>query len=362
MIHRRGTRQLDTQILAWFRFCVRIFGVAMVTACCALALAAPPDTITSLASIHSLTNDEAAKSIPVAVEGTVTYYMPGSMDLFVEDRGSAIYVEAPKNLTLAAGDRVLVRGKNRACFGPDILPEGIPLLGHGTVPAPVHADYRHLILADLDCMRVTVHGQVRSANLVSYGRVVSIYLELQLNGGSVDATINSRDESMLKKLLGAEVEVAGSAAGKFDSKMQLTGIVLEVPNISDVKIVKPAPNGLDALSLTPMDKIIEHSFVEDRSDRVRVEGTITYYNPGTAVVLQSGARSLWIETKDEQILNIGDQATASGFATVRGGMLTLASAQVEDSYQRSPVAPQNVGWDDLSSGTNAFNPISIEGL
>jgi len=323
--------------------------------------AAHLQTLTSLSALHGLTNSEAAKSIPVAFQATVAYYAHGSMDLFVEDQGMAIYVEAPKNLTLVPGDRVFVRGKTRASFRPDILAENVTFLGHGKVPAPVPATYRQLIRADYDCMRVAVHALVRSANLVSYGKVVNIYLELQMDGGSIDTTVNSTDGSVLKQLLGAEVEVAGSAAGKFDSKMQLTGIVLEVPDISDVKILKPAPSSPAALPFTPMDDIIAHSFVQDQSERVRVQGTITYYLPGAAVVLQSGLKSLWIETKNEQTLNIGDRATASGFPAVRNGLLTLTSAQVEDSYQRSPMTPQNVGWDDLSSGTFAFALISIEG-
>ncbi len=79
------------------------------------------------------------------------------------------------------------------------------------------------------------------------------------------------------------------------------------------------------------------------------------------MVLQNGGKSLWIETKDEQPLTLGDRATASGYAAVRNGMLTLNDAEVEDSYKRSPITPQRIGWDQLSSGTNAFDLISIEG-
>ncbi len=361
MIHRQGTRQHGARILAWFGFCGRVLSLAMVAASSALALAAPPDTITSLAALHSLTNDEAAKSIPAAFEATVTYHIKGSVGLFVQDGGSAIYIDAPKDVTLTPGDRVLVRGKTHASFRPDIVAESVTVIGHGAAPAPVPASYRRLVHADFDCMRVTVRGNVRSADLVSYGKVVNIYLELLMDGGSIDAIIDSSDGSMLKKLVGAEVEVAGSASGKFDSKMQLTGIVLKVPAIWDVKILREAPSGPDALPFTPMDDILEHSYVRDLSERVRVEGTITYYLPGAAAVLQNGARSLWIETKDEQPLNIGDRAIALGYPAVRNGVLTLTAAEVEDSHRRSPVAPQRIGWDELDSGTNAFNLISIEG-
>jgi diguanylate cyclase (GGDEF)-like protein len=182
-----------------------------------------------------------------------------------------------------------------------------------------------------------------------------------MDGGSIDAIIDSSDGSMLEKLRGAEVEVAGSVSGEFDSKSQLTGIILKVPAISDAKILRGAPRGFDALPVTSMDEILEHSYVRDLSKRERVEGTITYYLPGATVVLQSGAKSLWIETRNELPLNIGDRATALGYPAVHNGVLTLTAAEVKDSHQRSPIAPQRIGWDELYSGTSAFNLISIEG-
>jgi diguanylate cyclase (GGDEF)-like protein len=361
MIHRQGTRHPGARILAWFQFCGRILGMTMVAASSALALAAPPGTITSLAALHSLTNDEAARSIPAAFEATVTYYIKGSSGLFVQDGGLAIYIEAPENLTLVPGDRILVRGKTGAGFRPDITAESITVVGHRAVPTPVAAGYTQLVRSDLDCMRVKVRGKVRSADLVTYGNVPNIYLELSIDGGLVNAIINSTDGSMLGKLPGAEVEVTGSAGAIFDGKRQLTGAILKVPTLSDVKILKESPSGPGALPVTPMDHILAHYYVRDLSERVRVEGTITYYLPGAAVVLQNGSRSLWIETKDQQPHNIGNRAAALGYPTARNGVLTLTAAEVEDSHQSSPIAPQRIGSDELYSGTNAFNLISIEG-
>jgi diguanylate cyclase (GGDEF)-like protein len=361
MIHRQGTRQRGTRLLARLRFCGFFLGIAAVAASAALALASPPDTISSLAGLHSLTNDEAAKAIPVAFEATVTYHIKGSSGLFVEDGGLAIYADAPENVTLSPGDRVLVRGKTGAGFRPYIVAESVTVLGHGAMPAPVPAGYTRLVRDDFDCMRVTVRGRVRSADLVTYGNVPNIYLELSIDGGLVNAIIDSTDGSMLQKLPGAEVEVAGTAGAIFDSKRQLTGAILKVPSLSDVKILKEAPSGASALPFTPMNEILEHSYVQDLSERVRVEGTITYYVPGAAAVLQNGARGLWIETKDQQPLHIGDRAAAVGYPTVRNGVLTLTAAEVKDSGQQSPIAPQKIGPDDLYSGTNAFNLISIEG-
>jgi diguanylate cyclase (GGDEF)-like protein len=333
----------------------------MAAAIPALAATTPPGPITSLAALHSLTNDEAARSLPVAFEATVTYHIPGSVGLFVQDGGFAIYADAPANVTMMPGDRVLVRGTTHPGFRPEIEADSVTVLGHGALPAPVSAGYTALVRGDFDCVRVTARGQVRSADLVTYGKVPNIYLELSMDGGSIDAIVDSGDADMLAKLRGARVEVTGSTSGKFDSKEQLTGIILKVPGLSGVNILTEAPSGPDALPFTPFDGILEHSSVRDLSERVRVEGTLTYYLPGAAAVLQNGARSLWIETRDEQPLTIGDRATASGYPAVLNGVVTLTAAEVEDSHERAPVAPQKIGFDDLYAGTSAFNLVSMEG-
>ena len=369
MIYGRGNRPHSRRTLGGFRFCGRMLALAMVAGASRLVFAAGPQTITSLAAVHALTNEEAAHSLPVSFEAAVTYHIPGDEDLFVQDGGLAVYVEAPKNVAPKPGDRVLVRGKTKASFRPSVVAESVTVLGHGALPEPLPASYTQLVRGDLDCMRVSVRGKVRSADLVTYGtaetgaygKEVNIYLELLIDGGSIDAMVNSSNGDLLKKLRGAEVEVAGSASGKFDSKTQLTGIVVESPAVSDLKILKTASSSPEAVPFTPMDDIFEHSYAQDLSEPVRVEGTVTYYLPGAAVVLQNGNESLWIETRDEQPHNIGDRATAWGYPAVRNGMLTLTAAEVQDSHQRSPIAPQSIGWDELSSGVNAFNLISIEG-
>jgi diguanylate cyclase (GGDEF)-like protein len=182
-----------------------------------------------------------------------------------------------------------------------------------------------------------------------------------MDGGYIDATVDASNEGALKQLLDSEVEITGVVAGKFDSKSQLTGIVLEVPSLADVKILKRPAASVQSLPVTPMDEILKGYSVHDRTQRVRVHGTITYYEPGSAAVLQDGAKSLWIATLSEQPLSIGDLADATGYPDARDGSLALTHSEVEDSHVASPIAPHPVTWTELASGTNAFDLVSVEG-
>jgi diguanylate cyclase (GGDEF)-like protein len=322
---------------------------AITVAGIAVLWSAEPGSLTSLHAIHSLTKDDARTGLPVVFEATVTYYNKSDVDLFVQDGGEAIYVETKPNENLFPGDRVLVRGRTRDSFTPDVLSTSITLLHHGALPDPVPADFEQLIRAQRDCMRVAVHGKVRSADTVNFGTMHGIYLKLLMDGGYVDASVVATDARKLNDLLDADVEVTGVVSGKFDSKMQLIGILLEVSSLDNVKILTQAQASPDALPITPMNEILSNSYVRDLTRRVRVQGTITYYQPGSAAVLQNGTESVWISTRTSAPMRIGDVAVATGFPDAREGFLELSDAEVQDSNFFEPISAQPATWRQLAT-------------
>jgi len=332
-----------------------------------VALAAEPVALTTLHAIHSLSRAEAQKGLTVAFEATVTYYARNDVDLFVQDGNEAVYVETTPLQDLAPGDRVLVRGKTRDSFHPDVLGEKITKLHSGVLPTPVKASFPTLIRAELDCMRVSVHATVRSADIGTFGNLHGIFLKLAIDGGYIEATVASSETLVPRGLLDAEVDVIGVVSGVFDSKMQLIGILLEVPTLEDVNILKRAPTGPDALPITPMDQVLKSYFVQDLTKRVRVQGTITYYQPGSAAVLQDDNKSVWISTHASDPLRIGDLAQATGFPDARSNFLALTDGEIQDSHISAPVAAQPSTWSQLATW-NSGNPdghqndlVSIEG-
>lgn len=323
--------------------------VAMTTAWTLATSASEPATLTSLHAIHTLTKVEAGSGLSVAFEGTVTYYNRSDVDLFVQEGDEAIYVETKPNEDLAPGDRVLVRGKTRNSFTPDVLSDSVTVLRHGALPKPVAADFQQLIRAQRDCMRVSVRATLRSADIVNFGNMHGIYLKLLMDGGPIDATIVETDATKFKGLLDADVEVTGVVSGKFDSKMQLIGILLEVPSVADVSTLKPAETDPSSLPITPMDKVLSSSYVHDVTQRVRVKGTITYYQPGSAAVLESGTKSLWISTRSSIPLRIGDIAVATGFPDAHEGFLALNDGEIQDTNIFEPIQPQSSTWHQLAT-------------
>jgi len=317
--------------------------------------------LNSLRAVSALTNAEASRGLPVAFTGTVTYYKKGDVDLFVQEGDTAIYVETTPNRDFTTGDQVLVIGTTRASFRPEIKSDKIVYLRHGVAPPPVRANFDQLIRAELDCRRATIQGIVQSANVVTDSNIQSIYLQILMDGGVVDAEMADSGNADLSSLLDSEVEITGAVAGKFDSKNQMTGIVMEVQSLSDVKVLKQAAISPESLPLTPMDEVIKAYLVQNRTHRVRVRGTITYYQPGVAVVLQSGDKSLLLKTQYEQPLRIGDLAEATGFPDVQNGSLTLTRTEIFDTASAAKVSPFSAPASDLALGEHAYDLVSSEG-
>jgi diguanylate cyclase (GGDEF)-like protein len=283
--------------------------------------------------------------------------------LFAQDNGVAIFVLATTNAKLAPGDRILVRGTTQSSFRPLVISKDITLLHHGALPQAVQANFDELIQAKLDCMFVVVHARVRSADLELSlnAHVRNIEFRTLTDGGYVDATIDSDDADALKNLLDADVEITGVASGRFDGKMQITGVLLHVSKLADVRVLKRTNTSPWSLPVARMDEILNAYHVQTLSQRIRVQGAITYYEPGSAIVLQNGSKSLWIKTQTFAPMRIGDLADAIGFPGLNDGFLILSDSEIQDSQINAPIIPRPVTWRQLTSSGRIFDLVSIEG-
>jgi diguanylate cyclase (GGDEF)-like protein len=343
--------------------------VAIVLGCTPVAWAAAPAPLTTLRAIHALTNAEASQGMPVAFAATVGYSRGYERLLFVQDADVAIYVRPPTTAALAPGDRILVRGTMQRSFRPIVIASSVTLLHHDVAPKPVPVTFDELIRAQHDSMLITVHAVVHAADLIvsAMAPVHSASLQMLAEGGHIEVNLDSDDASAIRDLLDAEVEVTGVAAGKFDDKMQQTGVVLYVSSLADIKILHRATASPWSLPVTPMDQVLAGYHVNDLTPRVRVHGTITYYQPGSTIVLQDGAKSLWIATHTRDPLQIGDQADATGFPDAHDRLLTLTDGEIQDSRNLAPITPQLTTWRQLAYWSNnqpdghLYDLVSIEG-
>jgi len=325
------------------------------------SLAAGPAPLTTLRAIHALTNEQAKQALPVAFEATVVYFRSYEKTMFVQDGDVAIYIEATASSKLVPGDRILIKGTTHESFHPYVRSGDITLLRHGTMPAPLLADFDQLIRAERDCMLVTVRARVRAVDRETSTGVVDTRLELLMDGGTIEAAVDSSDSGPMDGLLDAEVEITGAGSGIFDGKMQQTGVLIHVSSWADVKVLNRSSATFDSLATTPMDQVLNGYHVQVLSRRIKVHGIITYFQPGSAIVLEDGSKSLWIQTHSTSPVRIGDVADVTGFPGLHDGFLTLTDGEIAESHVQATIVPHPANYRELVTSRNVFDLVSIEG-
>lgn len=323
---------------------------------------------TTLSTVTSISNAQAVQHMPVSFQATVTYYRPYARTLFVQDGDAAIFVQPTSIHKLSPGDRVLVEGTVHESFRPYIKNAKIVVLGRTPLPQPIQPSFDSMIRAETDCKLVTVRAVIQTADLVPnlQAPISTTDVNILVDGAPASATIDSDDPSRLKDLLDSEVEMTGVQSGIFDNKMQETGILIHVQSLDHVKILKQVSADPWSIPITPMDRALIGYKKVDMSTRQRVHGTITYYQPGVALVLQNGTKSIRITTDSWTPLHVGAVADAIGFPEVDYGFLTLTRAEVRETSEHAPVTPSLYKWHQLALGGNdgqshIFDLVSIEG-
>jgi diguanylate cyclase (GGDEF)-like protein len=337
-----------------------ILALVILVGWTSIVWAEPLAPLPTLRAIHALSNAEVDKHPPVAFEATVTYIDTNVSMLIVQDGGLGIYLRIPANTQVNMGDRVLVRGKLTRGFLPSIVADTVTFLHKGTLPQAVPATFDDLIRVQRDCMRIRIHAVIQAAD-PAWGPNGPTFLQLRTDKGLIDAYLNSNDANARKALLDAEADVTGIATTKLDGKGQETGVLLLVPSLDDIKILRRSEASSQPLPLTSINGMAAAFQVNDFTHRVHVRGTITYYQPGSNAVLQSGNQSFWIQTQSNAPLRIGDLADATGFPTLYEGFLALARGVIQDSNQSAPVTPEPLTWEQLAASSHIFDLVSIEG-
>jgi diguanylate cyclase (GGDEF)-like protein len=334
--------------------------IVLLLGCTAALGAASPPQLSSLRAVHALSNAEASLHPTAEFDATVTYFRAYEKTLFVQDGDLGIYIFPQVDVQLEPGDRIRIRGTARESFRPYVLADSIIRLGRSPLPRPVPVTFDDLIHGRYDCRLATVRAQVRAADVLNVS-TRNAWLQLHAEGGEIDAVLDTDDIGALRSLLDAQVEITGPASGRFDGKMQQTGVLFHIASLQSIRILHRASASPWSLPPTPMDAILTAYHVDDHTRRVRVEGTVTWYQPGAGLVLQQGVRSLWIATVTRDDLPIGEVVDATGIPDVQGGFLTLTHGEFRDRHIYAPLLPHAANWDELTQSRSIFDLISVQG-
>jgi len=335
------------------------FPIYALTATGLLAGQSPPLSHVDQAAL--LTNAMAAKHMPVHVTATVAYLPSAQLGLFVLENDTGIYVMTHHPVELTPGDLVEITGVTRSSFRPIIDAASVRFLAHGSLPDPKPAGFADLIGFRWDCRYVQIDGRVLSASLDSSSPGHSMNLRIQMPLGTVDAIVARPGDLRPETLLDSEIRIAGVAGGEFDGEMQPGGVLLEVNSWREVAVLKPAKADPWQLPATPMDSVISFWRYRNQSQRVRITGTLTYYEPGSLAVLEHQGRSMLLTTNSVLPLHTGQGVEATGYPARINESIGLEDVQLRPSDQPPAAPAKAIDWESASVSGHTYDLVAMEG-
>lgn len=279
--------------------------------------------LTKVSEIRALSAAEARQKYPIRLEGVITYVSLEYQVTFFQDDTAGIFLSVVQaDSHLAAGSLVLVGGNTApGDFAPSIENAKIQVLGHTTMPAPLHDSMDRLLTGADDSQWVAIQGIVHSVNIedrlppdMRQGRT-QLVLRIISDTHEFKARIRQFPQGRdYHDLVDATVTIRGACGTLFNKRRQLTGVQLFVPNLDQVAVDVPALADRYGTPVSPIGSVLQFSPEKALGRRVHVRGIVTLRRPGLGLVVQDNTGGVVLETTQAAEASPGDLVDAIGFA------------------------------------------------
>ncbi|HLW79263.1 MAG TPA: ATP-binding protein, partial [Terriglobia bacterium] len=319
------------------------------------------------AQIRSLTAEEAARRYPVHVRAVVTYFDPDpdpedgpDPDLFIQDSSAGIWVELGRGtrVSLRPGQTVEVEGVSSAPdFAPQISHPRITVVGEGRLPVARAVSFQRMASGAEDSQWVETDGIVHSA--VRHREHLT--LSLAVDGGRVVVRVPAFRDAVPAGLVDSQVRLRGACATIFNQKNRLTGVLLLVPSLAQLRVEGRAPGDPFALPLQPAKSLLTFTPKGASGHRVRVEGVVTFNPTGPALFIKDGGQGLRIETGQATTVRPGDRVDVAGFPAPGDYSPVLEDSVLRKLGPGAEPEAVRVNGDQVMNGTYDADLVRIEG-
>ena len=278
--------------------------------------AQPLPELTTIRDVRSLTPEQARQGRPVRLRGVVTGLSGWKSSFFFQDTTAGISVDRTNDSPeLQAGQSVEVRGvTGSGLFAPIVIAESVTARGQGKLPAAHFLGLDKLAGGKQDSQWIAIRGIVRSAAVKpSWGRSV-LFLEIDIGGGNlVTVRVHDFTKAGLGRLPSSSVSVRGVCGTVFNDKRQFVGLRLFVSNLGDLKVEKPAPADPFDIPIMTLGGLLRFDNQAGALSRIRVQGVVTYSQPGQGLYLQDGPQGVFIQSGQTTPVALGTRLDAVGF-------------------------------------------------
>ena len=276
----------------------------------------------TVAQIRALGAEETAQGKPVEIVGMVTWVLPESPFLYLEDLTGGIRVnfDAAKMGTIRYGKYLRIKGVTRSGpVAPAVDLRDLTDLGSMSHPPAKPITLEQALTGKEEGEWVELRGFIQST--VSEGD----WRRIHVTTPAGDFTGLLQNPVAFVANPGSLIRVHGVCEAILDHDQHIQGINLRVPFIHDITIEEDAPVDYYALPRHSLGDLAPLSASQDML-RVRVTGTVQHAVAGRLVYLTEEQKGVLLLTSSTQPLQAGDQIEAVGILGREGARAVLREA------------------------------------
>lgn len=314
------------------------------------------------AAVRSLTVEEAQQHRPVRLRGVATFYEENFFSRFIQDETAGIYLSGSgvPPIHLVPGQFVEVTGTTEAGeFAPIVVPQNIRILGEHSLPVAKPVTDEQLASGVEDSQFVEVSGVVRSVERL---QDISRLNMIKIASASGILTIYAAQLPAMnaEELVDCTLRVRGVCSSKFNRRRQLFDVRIMVSRAEDLVVEKLPPEAPSAIPTRPVGSLLQFDPHGSYGHRVKILGTVTYFESGRLLVLQSSDQGVEVQTRGTEPVSLGDQVEALGFVS-HGDYTPI----LQDSIYRrvsagKSMTPVALNPDKILRGTNDCELVEIK--
>jgi signal transduction histidine kinase len=331
--------------------------LAIILACFASTAGGqmPPggnELLTNATQIRQLTEAQAAKAVPVHIQGVMLSYAgapplePGEKPftrraIVIADSTACIYVLGPSTnfANLQAGDLMDIEGvTDPGQFAPFVIAKSGGRIGTAPIPEPIIVNYQQLITGGLDAQWIEVSGIVRSYEFNDHNITNGPWhAELAVEGNKVTVTFDQPRPPLIEP--DTEIKVKCLCFYRFTSQRQALRPTLAANRDCPITIIKsPAAIPFETKP-NPISSILQFSAANVSGHRVHVRGVVTFHQQNQTLWIRDSTGVATIQTRQDEPLEPGDEVDVLGFPEYGSGLTVLDDAIFKKIKSSIPPAP-----------------------
>lgn len=315
----------------------------------------------TVAAVRSLTVAEMGQKIPVRLHGVVTFFDETLFSRFIQDETAGIYLQFPTNVgppLLIPGQEVEVTGyASPGEFAPVVMVDKVVVGGEKALPPAKPTTYEELATGTEDSQFVGITGIVRAVRRPENSQYYQI--EIATGGGRLLVYAKELPVPRADELLDSTVRVRGVCSTQFNHQRQLFAIRLMVPRPEDLNIEIPATKEPFGAPTRPVGSLLQFTPQETYGHRVKVSGTVVYFEPGSVMFLQDSNHGVEVQTRETTPLKPGDRVEALGFVAQGDYTPHLQDAIYRKISGGEPFSPDQLTIDEALKGDHDCQLIQV---